>query len=168
MKEIWKDIKDFEGRFKISNHGRLLSINGKYKGEKILRPCIDGVGYYHAQLRKKPLNRSVRIHVLVAETFLIKPEGNNICVNHLDGNKLNNHISNIEWTTKALNISHAARMGLMASGSDHHNAKLDEEKVKKIKDLLHTHPNPVLGRMFGVHRRTISDIRLNRTWLSVS
>jgi len=169
MTELWRDVKDFEGRFRISNHGRLLSINGRKKGESICNPPIGKKeGYYIARLRKTPLKRDVRIHTLVAEAFLIKPKGKHICVNHLDGNKLNNHIDNLEWTTLALNCKHASEIGLMPTGSDHYNAILTEEKVREIKRLFHKKTNIQLGKMFGVHRRTISDIRLNRTWLRVS
>lgn len=111
--EIWKEVKDFEGRYFISNSGRLRSINGTNKGETILACYLDSTGYYSATLRKVPLKRKVRIHTLVAEHFLINPHLTvRQTVNHIDGNKLNNHVSNLEWISAKENVVHATKMGL--------------------------------------------------------
>jgi len=64
--EMWKPVIGFQTRFKISNHGRLLSIGGKFGGEFILSPHLDSLGYYSATLRMKPYKRKVRIHTLVS------------------------------------------------------------------------------------------------------
>lgn len=168
-KEVFKDIKNFEGRFKISIYGRLMSINGKKRNSYIVKTSLDQTGYYCTQLRKVPLYRRIRIHTLVAETFFEKPKGNNICVNHKDGNKLNNHISNLEWVTRTENCRHAARTGLMARGQTHWQSKLTNKDVIKIAFLFFIgYTNIEIGKMFNVHRRTICDIRMGATWSHIT
>lgn len=166
--EIWKPVFGFEKRFEISNHGRLRSINGRHKGVKILNPAIGHGGYYCTSLRMKPQNRKVRIHTLVAENFLIKPIGQWIVVNHKDGNKLNNHINNLEWCEASENISHAVRIGLMDfKGSNHHNSKLTEEDILKIRSLYPKYLQREIAAMFGICRRQAGDIINRVNWKHV-
>ena len=84
--EIWKDVKDYEGRYKISNLGKIKSFYGK---EKLLKPKKNHGGYLEVLLYKNNKNRLHRVHRLVAEAFIPNPE-NKPEVNHKDGNKLNN------------------------------------------------------------------------------
>lgn len=102
---MWKDIKGYEGLYQISDEGhvrRLLS-GGRTK------PLKDREGlYYTVCLSKKCQKHSVSIHRLVAEHFLEKPEGATE-VNHKDGNKHNNHVSNLEWVTQKQNRDHAVK-----------------------------------------------------------
>lgn len=118
--EIWQDIVNYEGSYQISNHGRCKSIkryvNGRWGtpkliNEKILSPSINSSGYYVYTLCKENKMKQYYAHRLVAEVFipniLNKPE-----VNHLDGNKLNCHFTNLEWATSSENNKHAHDTGL--------------------------------------------------------
>lgn len=110
MKEIWKDIENYEGVYQISNMGRIKVLDHtitKKDGrklrikEKILTPTIRGKKgneYYHITLKRK----CYRVNRLVAKAFI--PNPNNLpCVNHKDENKLNNKVSNLEWCTYQYN-----------------------------------------------------------------
>lgn len=96
MEEIWKDIKGYEGLYQVSNLGRVKSLNYNKTGkEKILRPVSTPDGYLKVNLYSSKCCTK-RIHRLVAETFIEIPE---LEVNHLNGNKEDNSIENLEWCT---------------------------------------------------------------------
>lgn len=169
--EIWKDVAGYEGRFKISNQGRLMSINGKWKGEKILSPAIGKKeGYYITNLRKPGAKRKdVRIHTLVGNAFKVKPNIPNVCLNHLDGNKLNNNDWNLEWTDLKSNCKHAVDTGLHdLKGEKHPNRKLDNQKVYQIKFCLPEITNSTLAKAYNMSRRQIGDIRKNINWKHIT
>lgn len=110
--EIWKDIEGYEGRYRISNKGRVLSLNRykqnhtkkQYVEEKIISNYINKKnGYVYVYLCKDGKYKNCRIHRLVAETFIPNPNGFPQ-VNHIDGDKTNNVVSNLEWCTASYNI----------------------------------------------------------------
>ena len=115
MQEIWKDIKGYENLYKVSNLGRVKSLKRivkesrlgtKIVPERILKNRINSKGYYHVVLCCNGNCKSRTIHQLVAEMFLNhKPNGHNIVINHIDFNKLNNKIDNLELTTQRENAN---------------------------------------------------------------
>lgn len=114
MKEIWKDIKDYEGLYQISNFGRVKSI--RFGKERILKPGTNGKGYLYVGLWKNGKVKNFRIHRLVAEAFLEIPEElkhlkgtHYLQVNHKDENKQNNNVENLEWCTHSYNINFGTR-----------------------------------------------------------
>lgn len=120
MKEIWKDIKGWEGYYQISNLGRVKSlyriVPHKLKGkktifERILKPCIASPGYYSLGLRKDCKVKCARIHRLVALHFIPNPQ-NKPEINHKNGIKTDNRIENLEWVTRSENEKHAYKIGL--------------------------------------------------------
>lgn len=124
--EIWKDINGFEGLYKVSSLGRVKSLgNGKstctnYKQERILKANIKKNGYVHIKLNKNGKRYYYSIHRLVADNFLINHE-NKREVNHKDGNKLNNELSNLEWVTTSENQKHAYQKCLQVAIKDKDN-----------------------------------------------
>ena len=119
--ELWKDIKGYEGIYQISNLGNIRSLeritilesenqHKKYKANrhikcKIKKPTVNKCGYYQTVLYKKGKKRNVLVHRLVAEAFL--PNLNNKpTINHIDGNKLNNKLDNLEWATYTEQLIH--------------------------------------------------------------
>lgn len=106
MKEIWKDIFGFNGKYQISNFGRVKSsFKEEYKQQT--RPD----GYKVVTIRDGSYSRTVSVHRLVALHFIPNP-GLLGEVNHIDGNKENNRVDNLEWCTRAENSNHAVRLGL--------------------------------------------------------
>lgn len=128
MKEIWKDIKGFEGIYQVSNYGRVKSLPrfvnnhsenkkiGFHSKEKILRPSKKR--YAVVVLSKKGKLYSFCVHRLVAEVFIPNPD-NLSQVDHLDGDKLNNNVNNLEWVTPKENVNRSWKMGLATPHSGH-------------------------------------------------
>lgn len=113
MEEVWKDIPNYEGHYQASNLGRIKSL--KRKG-RILKQGISHNGYLSVVLSKNGKVKTYRVHRLICNTFIDnhfnKPE-----INHIDGNKKNNKISNLEWCTCSENMIHAYSTGIFkASG----------------------------------------------------
>lgn len=109
--ELWKDIKGYEGRYQISNKGRVkgLPIDEKFckrAEEIILKPFVCGSGYQEVILSYNGKKKPKLIHRMVAEAFVSNPDGKRE-VNHKDGNKANNCYSNLEWVTPSENIKHS-------------------------------------------------------------
>lgn len=98
MKEIWKEIKDYEGLYWVSNLGHV-----KNRHNHILKPEYSNKGYACVQLRKENKTRKHRVHKLVAKAFI--PNPNNLPeINHIDENKVNNAADNLEWCTHIQNV----------------------------------------------------------------
>lgn len=116
--EIWKDIKGYEGLYQISNLGKIKS------NKKILKPYINKKdGYAYIGLHKNKNNKVLKIHRLVAQTFIDNP--NNLPqVNHKDENKTNNSIDNLEWCSAKYNITYS--QGKMINQFDKNNIFLKQ------------------------------------------
>lgn len=118
--EVWKDIEGFEGLYQVSNFGRVKSLArymcpkgySQLKTERLLRTHISlDNGYVYVQLTKNSKGFTKKVHRLVAQTFISNLD-NLPQVNHIDGNKQNNNVENLEWCTQSQNIQHAYKNGL--------------------------------------------------------
>lgn len=108
MEEIWKDIPNYEGFYKASNLGKIKNI----KTNKILKPYQDkNRKYMNSHLSKNGIAKVIRTHKLIAQTFISNPN-NYFVINHIDGNKENNRVDNLEWCTQKHNVKEAWRLGL--------------------------------------------------------
>lgn len=114
--EIWKTIEGFENYF-ISNLGNVK--NNKFNKEKKLSKSKSTLGYEVVLLYKHGKRTLFYVHRLVAIAFIPNPE-NKPQVNHIDGNKLNNNVYNLEWNTAKENINHAYDIGLCPKGDNHY------------------------------------------------
>lgn len=126
-------------------------------------------GYLMVALWKNGRALHRRVHRLVAEAFYGPQPFEGAEVNHIDGNKKNNRVSNLEYVTKLENIEHAVQTGLVKRGEESTGHKLTEEKVREIRDL---HKNGKislrdLAFMFDVSQEAVVKIVKNRNWRHV-
>ena len=110
--EQWKPIQEFNGEYEVSNLGRVRSMK-RYYGVvgRIMPQTIQRTGYYAVTFHMNNKAYCRKVHRLVIEAFTPNPD-NLPCINHIDGNKLNNHVSNLEWCTYQHNMQHAVSTGL--------------------------------------------------------
>ena len=119
--EVWKDFPDYESVYQISNKGRVKSLSRQiiHRGtptilpEILMRQHTTNKGYKSFRTCVNYKTRLILIHVAVARAFIPNPE-NKTDVNHIDGDKGNNDLSNLEWNTRSENLKHAYRLGLMS------------------------------------------------------
>lgn len=153
--EVWLDIPGYEGRYQVSDAGRVRSARC------VLKPGIGSRGYELVSLYPK---RTRNVHVMVAEAFLENPNALPQ-VNHKDTNKRNNAASNLEWCTNAENHAHAATHGLKARGEANGNSKLTAAQVLRIKERIAQEiTDTQLSAEFKVNRALIAGIRKGTHW----
>lgn len=166
--ETWKPVLGYEGIYSVSSHGKLRreTTNTSVKSGRITKGCKDK-HYMKISLRKNGIKKHESMHVAVAEAFLgRRPFG--MYVNHIDGNKLNNHISNLEYVTPKENIFKSVIAGTHPKGSRIAQSKLTENDIPKIRSLLQSGKSCAhVGRIFGMSRTGISDIKHNKVWKHV-
>lgn len=121
IKEIFKDIAEYENLYQISNLGNVKSLNYKHTGkEKILTPDKDRYGYFRVVLHKQGKRKKFFVHRLVASAFIENPN-NYPQVNHRDEDKTNNTIQNLEFCTPKYNANYGTR-----------NKRVTEKKSKQV------------------------------------
>ena len=129
MTDIWKDIKDYEGLYQVSNWGRVKSLGngGTYKTSRILKTVKDINGYFYVTLWKNGKQKHCLVHRLVATAFLDNPD-NFPCINHKDEVKTNNSVENLEWCSYKYNNNYGS-----------HNEKVSDAQINdpnKSKKVL--------------------------------
>ena len=138
MNEIWKP---FNTEVEVSNFGNVRTIDRKVKYAdkyinakgKVLKPAIDKKGYLRVAFKHLGKHSTFKVHRLVAEVFLSN-ELNKPMVNHKDGNKQNNNVSNLEWATNSENIKHAFDNGLIKAKKsiESHRTKRTKEQIEQM------------------------------------
>lgn len=126
--EQWKPIQEFNGEYEVSNLGRVRSMK-RYYGVigRIMPQTIQRKGYYAVTFWMNNKAYCRKVHRLVIEAFTPNPD-RLPCINHIDGNKLNNYVSNLEWCTYQANMQHAVRTGLT------HPHRWTDEERKQISE----------------------------------
>ena len=143
-------LEDYE----ITKEGKIINKHNNH----ILKPQPNGKGYLRVIIGHK----RYFVHRLVAEKYL-ENKDNKPQVNHIDGNKQNNCVDNLEFVTNQENRNHAIKNGLQVVGEKCPYSKLKEKDVIYILKNLNK-KNSELSKMFNVSESTINDIRKNRTW----
>lgn len=131
--EIWKPVVGAPD-YIVSNLARVARVAGSRKTAytRLIFGGLKDTGYWQVMLTIDGKLCSRKPHIMVAEAF-IRPRVAGDVVNHLDGNKLNNVLSNLEITTKSGNNRHAVSMGLIRSGSSAPAARLTDEEIRDIR-----------------------------------
>ena len=171
MGEIWKPVTgvpNLQDWYYVSNYGRVYS---RFTG-LLIKPCMLNSGYLSVMLYDKN-NTGVRllVHRLVISTFNPIANSDDFHVNHIDGNKINNYIDNLEWVTRSENTLHAYRTGLMKAGEANNFCKINEATVHEICKLLEQNYYPTeISRMLNLqgHRTLISEIKRRKNWKHIS
>lgn len=177
--EIWKPVKGYESYYEVSNEGNIRTIeriiklptHQYLKKQKLLTQFKDRRGYFHVKLYDgNGKCKSLTTHRIVALTFLNNPK-ELIEVNHIDHNKHNNCLSNLEWITRSDNIKHSYsfRDPKTYKGSANKNSKLTESEVINIRKEYKTTKTTYkqLSNKYNVGITLISYIVNNKIWTHV-
>jgi NUMOD4 motif/HNH endonuclease len=155
MSEEWRDVKGYEGRYQVSNQGRVLNL----QTGNILKPWANKYGYRQITIWKDGKPQSLYVADWVAQEWLDpQPEGKEL--NHKNHDRNDNSAANLEWVTHQENITHNRLSGRKIA-----RQKLTEDDVRRVRfaneqGLTQSH----IAKWFGVHQCTISDILTGRTW----
>lgn len=155
------DLEDgicYKNYYIVFDTGDIFSTEGT-----LLHPTPNNQGYYHLHIN----DHTEKLHRIIAMCFIPNPD-NKPEVNHIDGNKFNNDVINLEWVTREENIQHAYLAGVMPTGEKHFKSKLSNRDV----DFIRTHYIPrdpkygarALSKRFGVAHGTICSVVNRRTW----
>lgn len=139
--EIWKAIEGYEGLYQVSTEGQVRSLgNNKSRKTKILKQSTDSSGYKQIGLHKNGKCKTYLVHRLVAQTFI--PNPNNLPqVNHKDEDKINNHVSNLEWCTQEYNNNYGTHNQRVIEANKEKNGKpilmftLDGEFIRRFNSV---------------------------------
>lgn len=174
--EIWKAIP-FAPQYQVSSIGNLKSIKrtsitikdgievSRVLKERPIAERVNNCGYTRVTLYIKGALKSYSMHRLVASLFIPNPD-NKRTVNHINGNKRDNRVENLEWNTHQENVIHSYRTGLKTpTKGSQFKRKLNDDQVRQIKTYKWSgKTKKEIAAMFNVHRVTIHDIYNERTW----
>lgn len=170
MNKRWQEVKGFEN-YLISDNGEVYSK----KSKSLLKPRYNKDGYIYYRLSKPgSIQKDFRAHRLVALTY-IENSSNLETVNHIDGDKTNNHYSNLEWMNRADQLQHAYDLGLKKPmrGTSHSVAKATREQVLYIREQYDNHKGSLYGffaklsRETGMSQTTVTKIARRKTYFDI-
>ncbi len=155
--EIWKTVGGYEGIYEVSPLGKVRNIKKAF---------ILSIFYGNKYCNVKLIAKRHLMHRLVAAAFI--PNPNNLPeVNHIDGNKENNHVNNLEWCTRSENMKHAFRIGKISlAGMNSRSRKLNESQVLEIYSSKEK--GVYLAQKFNVTSANITDIQKGKIWSTVT
>jgi hypothetical protein len=170
--EEWRDIPNFDG-YQVSNLGNVRGVDRLRKGRNSLRltrgqeikQLLNRKGYPEVRLNKDGCHTRL-VHKLVASAFMTKPEG---CtqINHLNGIKTDNRLTNLKWVTQSENQLHAYKLGLQPSRAGENNvkAKITDKNVTELKLLYNSGKTIVdIAEVTNINVSIIRAIIYGRTW----
>lgn len=167
--EIWKDVVGYEGLYQISNIGRLKSIvsRGHYPRDRLLQQKVSKGYFATALTNNNGCRKYFWVHRLVAAAFIPNPE-NKPQVNHMDCDRKNNNVSNLEWCTPMENYHHAKLNGRLKykKGEDNSQSKITSEMALQIFNDKDTHVN--IAAKYGLYPATVGCIKRGDSWAHVT
>lgn len=169
--ERWSPVVGFEVEYEVSDLGqfrRLGAGKGAHPGRDLSTKRRNAKGYVVVELSKGDTKQRFLAHQLVARAFLGAPGPEQI-VNHLDGVKTNNAVSNLEWCTRAENNAHAAAHGLLrpVRGENNGRSKLTVGAVAEIRLLEGALSQREIARRYGVARSLVQRIHQGKAWAAL-
>lgn len=165
---VWVD--GYEGRYKVARDGAIVSVrrnSGADTSERTVSPSISTSGYRFVTLHRSDGKRTVLVHRAVAMAYIPGRPGAD-CINHKNGDKLDNRVENLEWVTPRENSQHAVRSGLIKAGEMCASSRLSETQAREI--LAHWQESPrrlthrQLAAMYRVSRGCIDGVVSRRNW----
>lgn len=149
----------------VTQDGKIIGRNGKVRKLKLTKTGYLEVDvYFGKEIGKK----YYRVHRLVAMFYIENPE-NKPFVNHIDGNKTNNAVSNLEWVTHAENMEHAKNFGLIKRAEENKQSTITTEQAEEICKLLQMgYRNVDIAKSLGVYKWIVSSIRYKQCWMHIS
>lgn len=161
----WKPIPGYEGRYDVSDDGRVRSYwrqPWRSTPQRELKQRMDtGGGYPTVQLGRA---KTFRVHRLVLEAF-VGPRPPGMGARHLNGNPADCRLSNLAWGTQAENMADSVQHKTSPKGTRHGSAKLTEDDVRTIRRLLATGTKQVdIAQQFGLNEATVRAIKARKTW----
>lgn len=159
--EFWKPVPDYPDYW-VSTYGRVLSFRRKIPNYMSLNR--DRYGYTYVGIRDvNGVRKMLKVHRLVLLTFI---GVSNLEVNHIDGCKTNNHISNLEYCTSHDNRVHAVENGLTLRGKDHPKSKLNKHQVLEIRRMAKNRvlSHKKMATMYNVSKSAIHHIVARNSW----
>lgn len=165
--ETWKPVKGYKGYYSVSSLGRVRRDKASVGTRiKILKTGLCGGNYHRFTLHKNGIAKAVLLHRVIIESFIGKcPKGKE--VNHIDGNRLNNSINNLEYVTSKENNAHARNLGLWdCRGSKCGKATLTDEQVLSIRNEYSDGKvsQRFLARKYKTTQANVWDIIHGNTW----
>lgn len=159
-------VKGYDCLYEVDSIGNVYScVKSKGRRKDKLKPC-ERNGYLYVNLYKDRKATKHYIHRIVAEAFISNPNGFKE-VNHINCDKHDNSVNNLEWCDRKYNLKHSYEHGLKRRGEGHGMHKLSENDVVYIKSKRGIIPQKTLAEKYGVKQCTISAIQCGRTWKEV-
>lgn len=171
--EVWKDIQGYEGLYQISNMGNVKTLKRTTSYNRIIEEKIKSQrekydGYLRVTLCKNGKKSTIAVHRLVAQTFIPNPI-NKPQVNHIDCNKKNNCVDNLEWADNFENMRHAWENGLLPEhvgrkGETCNFAKLTEQEAIEILEMSKSCKQKEIAKKYNIAVSTVSRIINGKRW----
>lgn len=169
MKEVWKDVVGYEGRYVVSNMGNVREVGAATN----LKQYGSGNGYLIVSLNDGSKRKNRLLHRVIATAFIANPD-NKPQVNHINGIGVDNRLENLEWVTVSENQRHAVRTGLSkftsVTGENAVHSKLKESDVLEIINLrlVEKLKYRVIGEKYGVSMAVIVEIFRGNNWKQIT
>ena len=170
--EIYREVSGYDGAYLVSNIGNIKSSDrknnvGKHLSSVILKQSITRDGYLRVQLSKNGVRKSVRVHRLVAEAFIPNPD-NLTQVNHIDEDKTNNRVDNLEWCTPKYNTNYGTRNKRASRNFDYSARNENKNFINGVENSARNRSKPIIAKLNSGEKIKFNSIREATEKLNIS